>query len=393
MRMHRIRGYQKLILIAMAVSALALMPGCRSAQPGEDPDAGGSQVTEVRIGFAAPLTGDNAVFGQGMKRAVELAFKEANESPEVREAGYRFVLRAEDDQGDPKQAVNVANILAGDSSILGVIGHFNSGCSIPAAPVYQQAGLAMITVSSNPELTAKGLTVVNRIVAKDDAQGGYAARLVSEDLGATRVVVIDDATQYGQGLADEFVKAFEAKGGTVLLREQVQPKTVDFSALVTRIRGLAPEAVYYAGAHTEGGLLSKQMSESGMGVPLIGGDMIFSQEYIDIAGAGNAEGDMATSLGLPLEQQPKGKDFKAAYEAEFGQAPEAFDSYAYDQAWIFVRAVLEAGTDRAAIAQAIRNGSFDGVTGLTEFDENGDTTNQVISAYVVSDGKWNQIVE
>lgn len=391
--MHRIRGYQKLILIAMAVSALALMPGCRSAQPGEDPNAGGSQVTEVRIGFAAPLTGDNAVFGQGMKRAVELAFKEANESPEVREAGYRFVLRAEDDQGDPKQAVNVANILAGDSSILGVIGHFNSGCSIPAAPVYQQAGLAMITVSSNPELTAKGLTVVNRIVAKDDAQGGYAARLVSEDLGATRVVVIDDATQYGQGLADEFVKAFEAKGGTVLLREQVQPKTVDFSALVTRIRGLAPEAVYYAGAHTEGGLLSKQMSESGMGVPLIGGDMIFSQEYIDIAGAGNAKGDMATSLGLPLDQQPKGKDFKAAYEAEFGQAPEAFDSYAYDQAWIFVRAVLEAGTDRAAIAQAIRNGSFDGVTGLTEFDENGDTTNQVISAYVVSDGKWNQIVE
>jgi len=391
--MYRIRGYRKLVPIAMVVSALLLMPGCRAAQPEEDPGAGDSQVTEVRIGFAAPLTGDNAVFGQGMKRAVELAFKEANESPEVREAGYRFVLRAEDDQGDPKQAVNVANILAGDSSVLGVIGHFNSGCSIPAAPIYQQAGLAMITVSSNPELTAKGLSVVNRIVAKDDAQGGYAARLVAEELGATRVVVIDDATQYGQGLADEFVESFEAKGGTVLLREQVQPRTVDFSALVTRVRGLAPEAVYYAGAHTEGGLLSKQMSEAGMAVPLIGGDMIFSQEYIDIAGAGNAEGDMATSLGLPLEQQPKGKDFKAAYEAEFGQAPEAYDSYAYDQAWIFVRAVLEAGTDRAAIAQAVRNGSFDGVTGVTEFDENGDTTNQVISAYVVVDGEWNQLVK
>jgi len=389
----RLRGYRKLTLVVIIVSALALMPGCRSGQPGQDAGADGPQVTEVRIGFAAPLTGDNAVFGQGMKRAVELAFKEANESPEVREAGYRFVLRAEDDQGDPKQAVNVANLLAGDSSVLGVIGHFNSGCSIPAAPVYQQAGLAMITVSSNPELTARGFTVVNRIVAKDDAQGGYAARLVAEELKATRVVVIDDATQYGQGLADEFVESFEAKGGTVLLREQIQPKTVDFSALVTRIRGLAPEAVYYAGAHTEGGLLSKQMSEAGMGVSLIGGDMIFSQEYISIAGAENAEGDMATSLGLPLEQQPRGKDFKAAYEAEFGQAPEAYDSYAYDQAWIFVRAVLEAGTDRAAIAQAIRNGSFDGVTGLTEFDENGDTINQVISAYVVVDGKWNQIVK
>jgi len=216
---------------------------------------------------------------------------------------------------------------------------------------------------------------------------------VIEELGLDRVVVIDDSTQYGVGLATEFIRAFEAAGGTVILREQVQPKTVDFSALVTRIRGLAPEAVYYAGAHTEGGLISRQMSEAGLTVPLIGGDMIYSAEYIAVAGAANAEGDVATSLGLPLEQQPRGKDFQAAYEAEFGRAPEAFDSYAYDQAWIFVQAVLEAGLDREAIADAIRAGSFDGVTGVTEFDENGDTKNQVISAYRVVNGEWQQIVK
>ncbi|MDZ4180538.1 MAG: ABC transporter substrate-binding protein, partial [Coriobacteriia bacterium] len=138
---------------------------------------------------------------------------------------------------------------------------------------------------------------------------------------------------------------------------------------------------------------SKQMTESGLDVALIGGDLIFSQEYINVAGAANAEGDVATILGLPLEQQPRGQDFKAAYEAEYGQAPEAYDSYAYDQAWIFVRAVLEAGPDRAAIIDAVRLGSFDGVTGVTEFDANGDTTNQVISAYRVEGGEWKQLAE
>lgn len=377
---------------AMLIGALAVLPGCQQEQPAE-PGQTDAEPTQVKIGFAAPLTGDNAVFGQGMQRAVELAFKEANASPEVREAGLEFVIRAEDDQGDPKQAVNVANILASDPTVLGVIGHFNSGCSIPAAPIYQQARMAMITVSSNPALTAAGHTVVNRIVAKDDVQGAYAATLVLEELGFDRVVVIDDSTQYGVGLAAEFIRAFEAGGGTVILREQIQPKTMDFSALVTRIRGLSPEAVYYAGAHTEGGLISKQMSEAGITAPLVGGDMIYSAEYIAVAGAANAEGDVATSLGLPLEQQPRGKDFQAAYEAEFGRAPEAFDSYAYDQAWIFVEAVLEAGLDREAIARAIREGSFDGVTGVTEFDENGDTTNQVISAYRVVNGEWQQIIK
>lgn len=377
-------------LLAASLLAAFAAPGCAAKQDTGATDSPETEVTQVKIGFAAPLTGDNAVYGQGMKRAVELAFKEANSDEDIKAEGYEFVLRAEDDQGDPKQAVNVANALAGDPDVVGVIGHFNSGCSIPASTVYEKADLTMISVSSNPELTAKGYKVVNRIVAKDDAQGKYAANLLIGKKGIRKVVVIDDSTQYGQGLAAEFVKVFKEQGGTVLASEQIQPKEVDFSAVVTKARELAPDAVYYAGAYTEGALISKQMKEVGLKVPLVGGDLIFSQDFISIAGPANAEGDIATILGLPLEQQPRGEDFKAAYEAEYGEAPQAYDSYAYDQAWIFVRAVLEAGPDRAALVDAVRAGSYDGVTGVTEFDANGDTKNQVISWYSVVNGEWKQ---
>jgi branched-chain amino acid transport system substrate-binding protein len=189
------------------------------------------------------------------------------------------------------------------------------------------------------------------------------------------------------------VKTFESLDGDILAREAIQTREVDFSALVTRLKSLNPEAIYYAGAHTEGGLISKQMSEAGLDVPLIGGDIIFSEEFITIAGATNAEGDVATMLGLPLDQQARGQDFKAAYEAEYGANPEAYDSYAYDAAAIFVQAVLEAGPERPGVVEAVRGIVYDGVTGTTQFDENGDTLNQAISAYRVTGGAWEQIME
>lgn len=390
---HRTFGRAGAVALATLLLASTALVGCGTTDSDEPTGESPAETVEVKIGFAAPLTGDNAVYGQGMRRAAELAFKEANNSEEVLAAGYQFVLRAEDDQADPKQAVNVANLLAGDSEILGVIGHFNSGCSIPASPVYEEADMAMITVSTNPQLTMQGFDVVNRIVARDDAQGDYAANLVYGDLGLARVIVVDDSTQYGQGLADEFQATFAELGGEILAREAIQTREVDFQALVTKMGGMEPDAVYYAGAHTEGGLISKQMTESGLDVPLIGGDIIFSDEYIQIAGENNAENDVATMLGLPLDQQARGQDFRASYEAEYGVAPEAYDSYAYDAAAIFVQAVLQAGPDRAGVAEAVRSIEFDGVTGVTQFDENGDTLNQVISAYRVVNGAWEQIVD
>jgi len=380
--------------IAALLAAFALVTGAAgcTAQPAAEKPAedGAIEATTVKIGFAAPLTGDNAVYGEGMKRAVELAVEEANASEDAKAEGITFEIKAEDDAGDPKQAVNVANALAGDGAVVALVGHFNSGCSIPASPVYNEAGMAMVSVSSNPQLTAQGYDVVNRVVAKDDAQGGFAGDMAIE-LGFKEVAIIDDATPYGQGLAAEFKKAFTAAGGTVLSEDRIQPKEVNFSSLVTKMKKASPAAVYYAGAHTEGALITKQMKEAGLKVPVIGGDMLFTPEYMKIAGKDNAEGDFATSLGLPLEQQPKGAEFLEKYQAKFGAAPEAYDSYAYDAANTIISAVLASGADRAAVASAIRAGSIDGVTGAVAFDANGDNRQQVISAYKVDGDEWKQI--
>jgi branched-chain amino acid transport system substrate-binding protein len=378
------------LVAAVAVAATALVTGC--AKPAAGPTAeGGKAAKTVKIGFAAPLTGDNAIYGQGMKRAVELAIEEVNASEAAKAAGYTFVIRAEDDMGDPKQAVNVANFLAGDAGVAGVVGHFNSGCSIPASPVYNGVNLAMVSVSSNPALTAQGLANVDRVVAKDDAQGAAAGELVADKLGLKSVAVIDDSTPYGQGLAEQFVKAFEAKGGKVVIKESVQSNEVDFNALVTRTKDKKPEAIYFAGGLNQGALLSKQSKEAGLKVPLIGGDMIYAADYVKVAGKGNAEGDIATSLGLPLEQQPKGTEFLAKYKAKFNEDPQAYDSYAYDAAWMIMNAVIKAGPERAAVMNAVRNGSLDGVTGQITFDANGDNKQQIISQYKVTDGEWKQL--
>ncbi len=371
------------------VATAALLTGCGTKTDGAKLD--GSAPTEVKIGFAAPLTGDNAIYGQGMKRAVELAMEEVNASTEAASAGFKFQLRAEDDMGDPKQAVNVANLLASDKGVVGVVGHFNSGCSIPASPVYNTSKIAMVSVSSNPALTAQGLPNVNRVVAKDDAQGAAAGELVAGTLGLKSVAVVDDSTPYGQGLAAQFTKAYEAKGGTIVAAEHVQSADVDFNALVSRVKAKKPQAIYWAGALNQGGLLSKQSKEAGLKVPLIGGDMIFSADFIKIAGKANAEGDIATSLGLPLEQQPKGKEFAAAYKAKFNEDPQAYDSYAYDCAKIIMNAVIKAGNDRAAVMAAVRAGTLDGVTGVVSFDENGDNKQQIISQYKVTGAAWKQL--
>lgn len=376
------------LLIAFAVLLASGLAGCTTA--GSSGASAAVAPKTVGVGFAAPLTGDNAVYGQGMKRAVDMAIAQVNSSDAAKKANVRFVVVPLDDQGDPKQAVNVANALVGDPRVAGVVGHFNSGCSVPASAVYERAHMAMVTVSTNPVLTAGGLTVVDRVVPKDDAQGEFAAALARK-LGVSKVVVVDDSTQYGAGLASEFTKRFAADGGTVISSDKIQPKDTDFMALVARFKAAKPDAIYYGGAHTEGALISRQAKGAGLDVPVIGGDMLFSDEYVKIAGAKAADGDICTSLGLPIEQQPGGPAFIAAYKAKYGKGPEAYDSYAYDSANIIMKAVLQAGADRATVAKTIRGLTYDGVAGTTSFDANGDTTNKVISAYKVVNGAWAQI--
>lgn len=377
---------------AIAAIGVALVVGVAALAGCSSKSASGSdgQTKVVKIGFAAPLTGDNRIYGEGMRRAVQLAIDEANASDEVKKAGIKFDLFAQDDAGDPKQAVNVANLIAGQSGVVGVVGHFNSGCSIPAAPVYNKAHLVMASVSSNPALTANGLPNVARLVAKDDAQGAAAGELVAEKLGLKKVAVVDDSTPYGQGLAAQFIKAYTAAGGTVVAEEHVNANEIDFNSLVLRIKAKSPEAVYFAGSINQGPPLTKQIKQAGLNVPLIGGDMIFSAEYITNAGAAS-EGDYATQLGLPLDQQPMGKEFLAKYKEAYNAEPEAYDSYAYDAANAIIAAVLKVGTDPADVMSAVRSGSTEGVTGTVSFDANGDNETQVISQYQVVNGVWKQL--
>lgn len=374
----------KSIVPVVLVGALALAAvGCS----GKGEQGQGAQAQTVKIGFAGPLTGDNALYGTSMRDAALIAIDELNASEEAKKAGYTFELKAEDDAGDPKQAVNAANALIADKGVVAVNGHFNSGCSVPASSVYEKEDLAMITVSTNPALTDTGLSVVNRITARDDSQGPFAADLVKKQ-GFTKVSVVDDSTTYGQGLATEFVKSFKSLGGNVLSENRVQPKDVDFSALVTKIKADNPEAVYYAGAHTEGALFGKQLRAAGLDVPIIGGEMIYTPDYIKLCG-NSSEGDIATALGLPLEKQAKGPEFLDKYKKRYNKEPEAYDTYSYDSTMIIGQAVLQAkSTRRLDVKNAIRGIKYSGVTGDVSFDQKGDNAQQVISAYTVAKGDW-----
>ena len=387
---HTIR---KTVLLGAAFALAASSFGCSSKATTSEPEKPAAEAKTVKIGYAAPLTGDQAVYGQSMQRAIELAIKEANESQSAKDAGITFAIQASDDAADPKQAVNVANALAGDAAVVAVVGHFNSGCSIPASPVYNTAQMAMVSVSSNPQLTAQGLPNANRIVAKDDAQGTYAGDLAMK-LGYKSVALLDDGSAYGQGLAAEFKKAFEAKGGKIVVEDRVQAADIDFSALVTKLKNKKPDAVYFAAAYKQGADLARQMKSAGLSVPVMGGDMLHDKKFVEVAGAKNADGCISTALGLPLDQQPKGKEFAAKYEEAYGTPPGDYDSYSYDAARIIINAVFKAGTDRAAVMNAVRTGTLsDGVTGVVAFDQNGDNKQQIISAYKVTDGEWKQLTE
>lgn len=387
-------------VIAMLTMLAMVVTGCGGTGTGDTGDTGATgDAVDVKIGVSAPFTGDVAALGLGIRNGAQLAIEEA--APEFAELGINLTMLAVDDAADPKTGVNAANQMVSDSAVVGVVAHLNSGVSIPTSAVYNEAGIVQISpASTNPQLTLQGLENVFRVCTVDTVQGSFAAEFAFETLGYQSVAVIDDSTPYGEGLAAEFAKAFEALGGTVTSTDKVQVKDQDFTALVTKIRSDAPDFIYFGGMYTEAALVAKQSNDAGFEGPVMGGDGLYTQQYVDIAGAANAEGDFATSVGLPLAKQPKGLDFKADFEAKFpGQAIEAYDTYAYDAAKVIIEAIRKVAADlgaaevvtpagKQAIIEAVAATNMEGVTGTVAFDENGDTTNKAITAYVVRDGAW-----
>jgi branched-chain amino acid transport system substrate-binding protein len=386
-----------LAVVAALVALTMVAAGCSG---GSKSSTGGTSETTVKIGIGAPLTAGAVALGKGMERGAELAIEQANAGEAAKAAGIKFVGVPGDDQGDPKTGVTVANTFASDPNLLGVMGHLNSGVSIPASKVYADKKIVMISpASTNPALTQQGLTSVFRVCTTDAVQGPAAADYATKLLGMKSAYIVSDSTPYGDGLADEFSKQFAANGGTILGTEKTSDKDTDFTALVSKIKPLNPDVIYYGGIYNAGALLTKQAKDGGIKAPLMGGDGLYDAEFIKLAGAAQAEGDFATSVGLPLDKLPTGVDFKAAFEKKFpGETIAAYDAYSYDATNVIIEAILkQAGVDKAgltspagrdAIIKNVADTKTTGVTGEISFDDKGDTTNKAITLYVVQGGTW-----
>lgn len=339
----------------------------------------------IKIGVAGPMTGDQAKMGTDFKNGVTLAVDEWNSRGGV--LGKRIQMIVADDQHDPKQAVAVANKLVNEG-VVGIIGHFNSSCSIPASDVYNRAGIPMITpASTNPQLTEKGYRGVFRVCGRDDQQGVIAARFVIEQLRIKKVAIIHDKTTYGQGLADEFKKNVSGKVEVLYYGGIVQGDK-DFKTVLTVIRERKPDLIYFGGVYPEAGLLVKQAEELGLNVPFMSGDGTIDPKFIEIAGAAS-EGTFLT-FSPDTKNIPTARFFVEKYEKRFGEIGP-YSIYAYDATNILLTAIKEAGTTEGKVViDKLHSLEFSGALGKVKFNERGDVS---VAPYVVWITKDRKFVE
>jgi branched-chain amino acid transport system substrate-binding protein len=348
-----------------------------------------AQDNEVKIGFAAPLTGGQAHYGADFKSGVELAIDDMNAThPVIGGKQVRFVLDAQDDQADPRTGTTVAQKLV-DDGVVAVIGHYNSGTSIPAAPIYAKAGIPQIAMATAPSYTRQGLPTTFRLLTSDTQLGGVLGEYVAKDLKFKRFAVVDDRTAYGQGVAQEFTKAVKAAGATVVDEEYTNDKAVDFRAILTKITAATVDAVFYGGADTQAAPLLKQMRSLAIKATLIGPDMVQSENLLKIAGTA-AEGTLAASEGSPLAQMPNGKAFAERYNRRFGQSVQLYAPYAYDGTMAVFDAMKKAGsTDPKIYLASLKATNMKGVTtNELSYDQYGDLKYGGVTVYKVVNGKW-----
>lgn len=346
----------------------------------------------VKLGFAAPLTGPQSHYGEDMRNGLTLALEEANaQNIQLNGDTARFVLVSRDDQADPRTAVQVAQQIV-DEGVQGVLGHFNSGTTIPASRVYNDEGLPQVAMATSPEYTAQGFDTTFRMMTSDTQQGAAAGEFIIKDLGAKTVALIDDRTAYGQGLADQVAKAVEAHGGSIVAREYTTDKSNDFTAILTNIRSKSPDVIFFGGLDAQSGPMRRQMVRLGIEAPLVSGEMTRSETFLKLAGEA-AEGTYASLAGVPLQQMAAGAKFEEAYKERFKQNPGVYAPYAYDGAWNMITAMKEAGSSKPAdylpkLAALQRAGA---TSESIAYDENGDLKEISVTIYQVKDGKWEMV--
>jgi len=343
----------------------------------------------VKIGHVAPLTGGIAHLGKDNENGAKMAVDEINAAGGIKigDKTVKLALVPEDDKADPKEGTLAAQKIV-DAGVVAVVGHLNSGTSIPASKIYSDANVTQISPSAtNPKLTDQGFKTTFRVVANDNQQGGVLAVYAAETMKAKTIAIIDDRTAYGQGLADVVERVAKEKGVKVVAREFTNDKATDFNAILTKVRGAKPDVVMYGGMDATAGPMAKQMKQLGIKAPLLAGDGVCSPEFIKLAG--DAAGILHCSMaGEAIEHMAKGADFVAKYKAKFNQDVQVYSPYSYDAVYVIADAIKRAGkADRAAITAAMPATSYVGLTGTIAFDEKGDIKNGAISMFQVKDGK------
>lgn len=342
----------------------------------------------VRIGSVAPLTGPQAHLGKDNENGARLAVDEINAQGLVLGGKpVRLELIGEDDQADPKTATIVAQKLV-DGGVVAVIGHLNSGTTIPASKYYHDAGIPQISPSATAiAYTAQGYRNAYRVMANDAQQGRVLGEYAVKTMGARTIAIIDDRTAYGQGLADEFEKAARAAGGQVVAREYTHDRASDFTAILTSIKSKNPDLIFFGGMDPQAGPMAQQMKRLGLTTRFLGGDGMQNQNFIKLAGEA-AEGVTASSPGVPLDAMPGGPDFKRRFEAKYGQI-QVYAPYAYDAVMVLVDAMRRADSfEPAKVLAELPKTDLQGVTGRIRFDAKGDTEGGAVTLYQVKNGVW-----
>jgi branched-chain amino acid transport system substrate-binding protein len=345
----------------------------------------------IKIGHVAPITGNIAHLGKDNENGARLAIDDLNAKHEMI-GGKKavFELVPEDDAADPKQGTAAAQTLV-DAKVNGVVGHLNSGTSIPASKIYSDAGIPQISPSAtNPLYTHQGFKTTYRVVANDGQLGGFLGRYAAGKLGAKTVAIVSDKTAYGDGVAAEFKKAAVAAGAKVVDEEFTTNSATDFQSILTNIKGKKPDLIFYGGMDAQAGPLIRQAAQLGIDAKYAGGDGICTPELAKLAGdaIGNDKVYCAEAGGVSKEGEKAMADFKARFKAKFGVDVEIYAPYTYDAVMVMADAMKKANSaDPAKYLPFLAKEDYNGVTGKIQFDENGDIKNGNLTLHTYKDGK------
>jgi branched-chain amino acid transport system substrate-binding protein len=364
-----------------AVAAIAACCGTVSAQ----------DVQVVKIGHVAPVSGAQAHYGKDNENGVRMAIEDLNtQNISIGGKKVRFEIQAEDDAADPKQGTAAAQKLC-DAKVAGVVGHLNSGTTIPASKVYNDCGIAHVTgAATNPNLTKPGYDTTYRIIANDNALGAGLALYAADTLKLKRIAIIDDRTAYGQGVADVFKRTASSKGIQIVDEQFTTDKATDFMAILTAIKAKNPDGVFYGGMDPQAGPMLRQMEQLGMSnVKYFGGDGICTSEIAKLAaGAKTLTNVVCAEGGASLQKMPSGEAWKKRYDAKFPNQFQVYSPYTYDATFVLVDAMKRANSiDPKKYIPELKKTNFKGVTANIAFEPNGELKNPAMTLYVYKDGK------